>query len=211
MSQGHAGKKDDLSQNADYGNQGGGSSATTWSPAHDDHKSRWPQAQFVEPRRPDPCAGNRQDAAGNCRCMQGRSPQPCRRRPFPAQASGPHRRARWETLRHTVNEYGPTGRVLILDKRVRVDSERSRSISAPRHRRCQPRGEQAIRVVKQRAPFGELKLFVSYSDRYFLSPRIRVLRDILGKHGWEIVGPPPLQLDHCGDELALRSIRNAPT
>src|ERR1700721_1573561 len=112
MSQGHAGKKDDLSQNADYGNQGGGSSATTWSPAHDDRKSRWPQAQFVEPRRPDPCAGNRQDAAGNRRCMQGRSPQPCRRRACPAQAGGPHRRARWETLRHTVNQDGATGRAL---------------------------------------------------------------------------------------------------
>src|SRR3984893_6055026 len=53
-----------------------------------------------------------------------------------------------------VNEYGATGRVLILDKRVRVDSERGRSISAPRHRRCQPRGERAIHVVKQRAPLG---------------------------------------------------------
>jgi hypothetical protein len=107
-------KKTTSSQNANYGNQGGGSSATAWSPAHDDHKSRRPQAKFVERRRPDPCAGNRQDAAGNCRCMQGRSPQPCRRRPFPAQASGRHRRARWETLRHTVNEYGATGRILIL-------------------------------------------------------------------------------------------------
>jgi len=44
--------------------------------------------------------------------MQGRSPQPCRRRACPAQADGPHRRARWETLRHTVNQDGPTGRAL---------------------------------------------------------------------------------------------------
>ena len=50
---------------------------------HDDRKSRWRQAQFVEPRRPGPRAGNRQDAAGNRRCMQGRSPQPCRRRALP--------------------------------------------------------------------------------------------------------------------------------
>jgi hypothetical protein len=32
----------------------------------------------------------------------------------PPQAGGPHRRARWETLRHTVNEHGATGRALIL-------------------------------------------------------------------------------------------------
>jgi hypothetical protein len=83
-------------------------------PAHDNCKSRWRQAQFVEPRRPGPGSGNRQDAAGNRCCMQGRSPQPCRRRPFPPQAGGPHRRARWETLRHTVNEHGATGRALIL-------------------------------------------------------------------------------------------------
>src|SRR5580704_13299284 len=57
-------------------------------------------------------AGNRQDAAGNRRCMQRRSPQPCRCRACPAQAGGPHRRARWETLRHTVNQDGPTGRAL---------------------------------------------------------------------------------------------------
>jgi len=83
----------------------------------DDRKSRWPQAQFVEPRRPDPRAGNRQDAAGNRRCMQGRSPQPCRCRACPAQAGGPHRRARWETLRHTVNQDGPTGRALTTGAR----------------------------------------------------------------------------------------------
>jgi hypothetical protein len=95
------------------GNEGGRSGATTRGPAHDDCITRWRQAQLVEPRRSGPCAGNRQDAAGNRRCMQGRSPQPCRRRPFPAQAGGPHRRARWETLRHTVNEDGATGRALI--------------------------------------------------------------------------------------------------
>jgi hypothetical protein len=87
-------------RNADYGNEASRSSATTRAPAHDDCKIRWQQTQFVEPRRPGPCAGNRQDAAGNRRCMQGRSRQPCRRRAFPAQADGPHRRARWETLRH---------------------------------------------------------------------------------------------------------------
>jgi hypothetical protein len=120
LQQGHAGKKDGLSQNADYGNEGGRSSARTRAPAHDNCKSRWRQTQFVEPRRPGPCAGNRQDAAGNRRCMQGRSPQPCRRRAFPAQAGGPHRRARWETLRHTVNEDGATGRALTPPPKSRV-------------------------------------------------------------------------------------------
>ena len=111
LQQGHAAKTDGLS--AGYGNEGGRSRATTRAPAHDNCKSRWWQAQFVEPRRPGPGSGNRQDAAGNRRCMQRRSPQPCRRRPFPPQAGGPHRRARWETLRHTVNEHGATGRALI--------------------------------------------------------------------------------------------------
>ena len=104
LQRGHAGKEAGLSQNADYGHEGGRPGATTRAPAHDHCKTRWRQAQLVEPRRPGPCAGNRQDAAGNRRCMQGRSRQPCRRRPFPAQAGGPHRRARWETLRRTVNQ-----------------------------------------------------------------------------------------------------------
>ena len=36
---------------------------------------------------------NRQDAAGNHRCMQGCSPEPYRRCHFPAQAGWPHRAA----------------------------------------------------------------------------------------------------------------------
>ncbi len=83
-----------------YGNEGGRSSSRSLAirlrgqAAHDSCKTcRWWQAQFVEPRQPDPRAGNRQDAAGNHRCMQGRSPEPCRCRACSAQAGGPHRRA----------------------------------------------------------------------------------------------------------------------
>ena len=43
------------------------------------------------------------DAAGNHRAMQGRSPEPCRRRDCPAQAGWPHRGARREALRHAVD------------------------------------------------------------------------------------------------------------
>src|SRR5262249_39594972 len=50
-------------------------------------------SRVIEPHRSGSCRGNRQDAAGNHRGMQGRSPQPCRRRPFSAQAGWPHRRA----------------------------------------------------------------------------------------------------------------------
>ena len=65
-----------------------------------------------DPRRSGPCPGNRQDAAGNRRCMQGGSPEPCRRRPCPAQAGWPHRRARREALRHAVDGDGATRRGL---------------------------------------------------------------------------------------------------
>ena len=34
--------------------------------------------------------------------MQGRSPEPCRRRDCPAQTGWPYRRARWKALRHAV-------------------------------------------------------------------------------------------------------------
>ena len=45
--------------------------------------------------------------------MQGGSPEPCRRRPFPAQAGWPHRRARREALRHAFDGDGATRRGLI--------------------------------------------------------------------------------------------------
>jgi hypothetical protein len=47
-------------------------------------KTRSRQARRIEPRRSGPCPGNRQDATGNHRCVQGRSPEPCRRRHCPA-------------------------------------------------------------------------------------------------------------------------------
>jgi hypothetical protein len=54
------------------------------------------------------------DPEASSPAVNARFAQPCRHRPFPPQAGGPHRRARWETLRHTVNEHGATGRALIL-------------------------------------------------------------------------------------------------
>jgi hypothetical protein len=57
LQQGHAGKKIRLSQNADTATKAAAPSATTRGPAHDDCKTRWRQTQFVEPRRPGPCAG----------------------------------------------------------------------------------------------------------------------------------------------------------
>src|SRR6267143_1843509 len=68
--------------------------------------------QLADPRRSGACLSKRQDAAGNRRCMQGSSPEPCRRRHFPAQAGWPHRTARREALRHTVDGDGATRRNL---------------------------------------------------------------------------------------------------
>ena len=71
-----------------------------------------------------PCPGNRQNAAGNRRCMQRRSPKPRRRRPCPTQTGWPHRRARRETLRHTVGRDGAARRALTRTKSVgRAGSE----------------------------------------------------------------------------------------
>ena len=53
-------------------------------------------------------ASNWQDTAGNCRRLQGGSPEPCRRCHRPAQTGWPHRRARRETLRHAVGGNGAT-------------------------------------------------------------------------------------------------------
>src|SRR5262252_4974327 len=75
-------------------------------------RGRGRRAQLIEPRRSGPCSGNRQDAAGNHRCMQERPPKPCRRRDCPAQAGRPRRRARWEALCHTADRDGATRRSL---------------------------------------------------------------------------------------------------
>src|SRR5215469_13472149 len=59
--------------------------------------------------------------------MQGRSPKPRRRRPCPAQAAWPHRRTRWEALRHTVSGDDVTWRGLIPgDKKAPADPNRRR-------------------------------------------------------------------------------------
>src|SRR6516165_12072877 len=44
--------------------------------------------------------------------MQGRAPEPCRRRHCPAQAGWPHRRARRKALRHAGDGDGATRRGL---------------------------------------------------------------------------------------------------
>ena len=94
------GKKDSLSQDADDGNKCGFFSASRRAPAQYDNKTSRRQARLAEPQRSGPCSGNRQDAAGNRCRMQGGSPEPCRRRDFPAQAGRPYRRAGWKALRH---------------------------------------------------------------------------------------------------------------
>ena len=83
-SKGTPAKKTGLSQDTDHSNEGGRASATTRAPAHYARKTSWRQAHLVDPRRSGPCLGNRQDAAGNRLCMQGGSPEPCRRRHCPA-------------------------------------------------------------------------------------------------------------------------------
>ena len=117
LQHGHAGEKDVLSQNADHGSEGGGSSQTTRAPAQCDRKISYRQPPLAEPQRSGSCPGNWQDAARNHRCMQRRSPEPCRRRDCPTQAGRPRRRARWEALCHTAERDGATRRGLRRDKK----------------------------------------------------------------------------------------------
>jgi hypothetical protein len=126
LQQRSAGNKDGLSQDAGHGNKGCCSSAIRRAPAHDGRETRWRQAQLAKPRRSSPCPGNRQDAAGNHRGLQGRSPEPCRRRHCPPQAGWPHRRARQEVVRNTVDGDGATRRgVNAGKKRASADPDRS--------------------------------------------------------------------------------------
>ena len=80
------------------------SGATTRAPAHYDRNTSWRQAQLADPQRSGACLGNRQDAAGNRRCAQRGSPEPCRRRHCPAQAGWPHRTARREALESVLKD-----------------------------------------------------------------------------------------------------------
>jgi hypothetical protein len=88
LQHGRARKKDVLSQNADQAGKGGYSSATARPQC--DTKISW-QPQVAEPQRSGPCSGNRQDAARNHRCIQRRSPKPCRCRDCSTQTGRPHR------------------------------------------------------------------------------------------------------------------------
>src|ERR1700730_6569418 len=49
-------------------------------------RTSWRQAHLIHPWRSGACFGKWQDAAGNRRCMQGSSPEPCQRRHCPLQA-----------------------------------------------------------------------------------------------------------------------------
>jgi hypothetical protein len=81
-------------------NAASSASASRRAPAQYDNETSRRQARLAEPQRSGPCPGNRQDAAGNRRRMQGGSPEPCRCRDCPAQAGRPYRRAGWKALRH---------------------------------------------------------------------------------------------------------------
>jgi len=72
------------------------------------------QAQRTDSRRSGARVSKRQDAAGNRRCLQGGSPEPCRCRNCRAQASRPHRGARRPALRHAGNGGGSKCRHLRL-------------------------------------------------------------------------------------------------
>ena len=88
------------------------SSAITGAPAQYRRGNRCRQAQLTQSRRSSPGPGNRQDPAGNRGCVQGGSPEPCWRGPCSAQAGWPHRRARRQALRHTVDADRATRRAL---------------------------------------------------------------------------------------------------
>ena len=101
--QGYAVAKDGVGRNAEHSNKGDRCNARTRTSAGYDGKSSCREAQLAKPRQPDPCARNWQDTAGDRCCMQGRAPEPCRHRHFPAQESWPHRRARRQVLRHAAD------------------------------------------------------------------------------------------------------------
>jgi hypothetical protein len=99
------------------GARAAGSARLRGAQAHCHRKISWRQPQLAEPQRSGSCSSNRQDAARNHRCVQGRSPEPCRCRDCPTQAGWPRRRARWEALCHTAERDGATRRGLRRDKK----------------------------------------------------------------------------------------------
>src|SRR5262252_2227427 len=138
-------------------------------------RGRGRRAQLIEPRRSGPCSGNRQDAAGNHRCMQERPPKPCRRRDCPAQAGRPRRRARWEAVCHTADRDGATRRNLRAGtKRASADSERSRSTCLSLYgavwtgRPCLRRevSSNVVRVAGRLTGTGDSNPFSSTCDSY---------------------------------------------
>ena len=128
------GGKDGRSEDAGDSNESSRSSPATRPPACYCRKTGGRQAQLVDPGGSGPRPGNRQDAAGNRRRMQGSSPEPCRRRHRSAQAGQPHRRARWEALRHTVSGDDATWRGLTPeDKKAPAELNRKRLAGLSEH------------------------------------------------------------------------------
>src|SRR5215472_13218105 len=129
LHQGHSGRKDGRSEDTGDSNKSSRSSATTGASACYGREISWRQAQLVDPGGSGPRPGNRQDAAGNRRRLQGSSPEPRRRRHRSTQAGGPHRRTRWEALRDTVSGDDATWRGLISeDEKVPADPNRKRLV-----------------------------------------------------------------------------------
>ena len=97
--------------------------------------------------------------------MQGRSPKPRRRRPCPAQAGWPHRRTRWEALRHTVSGDDATWRGLIPEgKKGSADPNRNRlaGLSAARCSFGPPANllRTSLRFIIWRHPRSECRLSI---------------------------------------------------
>ena len=112
LQRGQAGEKGVAHNTSDCGNEPGYSSAITRTPAHCYCENSCWQEPPTESRRPGPGPRNWQDPAGDCSCMQGGSPEPCRRRPCPAQAGWPYRGARRAALQQTVDGDRATSRAL---------------------------------------------------------------------------------------------------
>src|ERR1700731_3756004 len=106
-------------RDADRRNEAGRSSARARAATGSERKTRGRQAQLIEPQRSGAITCNRQNAAGNHRSMQRRSPEPYRCRHCPAQAGWPHRTARREALRQTPGGSGGTRRGLTRRTRRR--------------------------------------------------------------------------------------------
>jgi hypothetical protein len=185
LQQGHEANKEGCSQGAGNSNEDDSAGAIAWAQPHKCCKNNWPQARFVELGRSGPCVGNRQDATGNHRCMQRRSPQPCRRRHCPAQASWPYRRARWQALRR----WRAATRRGLTAKRASTDPDRSRPTSLRDHDVMQRRGisdcsATSSGTVKQPIPIRRSGCRAALGELLVLPPNDLPGEVIDGKPQW---------------------------